>query len=267
MRIRPPAKPQVKKFSRSAASFLLGLAAELDPALLFGSAGLDPPEPWQCRVIRSIAKRLAVLCPRQVGKTTTVAAYALNCALHKPNFIVLIVSPSERQSDLLLERAIDIFVALQHKPTGGRKVTRRLELQNGSRIISLPGNEKTIRGLSADLIVIDEAARVPDELFSTVVPMVAAREGRIVALSTPFGKRGFFYKACTGLHSRWSVVKIKAEESRRLSVESLDEARQTLDPHWYRQEFECEFLGDSTLYFPPELIEAAIDENIEPFYR
>jgi hypothetical protein len=57
------------------------------------------------------------------------------------------------------------------------------------------------------------------------------------------------------------------ENSRRLSVESLDEARQTLDPRWYRQEFECEFLGDSTLYFPPELIEAAIDENIEPFYR
>jgi hypothetical protein len=267
MKIRPLSKPPVQKLSPAATSFLGSLAAELDPALLLEGAGFDPPEQWQRSVMCSVAKRLAVLCPRQTGKSTTAAALALNYALHKPNIIVLIVSPSKRQSDLLFAKVIDIFDAAQSRPAAGRKLAGRLELQNGSRIISLPGNEKTIRGLSADLIVIDEAAQVPDELFNTVVPMVAARGGRIVTLSTPFGQRGFFYKACTEVKLGWKVVTIGAAESLRLSAEALVEVRQTLDPHWYRQEYECEFLGDSTLYFPPELIAAAFDENIDPFYR
>jgi hypothetical protein len=177
----------------------------------------------------------------------------------------LIVSRAKRQSDLLFEKVIDIFEAIPDKPTGARVMAGRLELPNGSRIISLPGNERTVRGLSADLVVVDEAAQVPDKLFNAVVPIVAARNGRIIALSTPYGQRGFFYKACQP-GSGWTLIKTKVEESRRLSSEALEEARRTLeDPHAYRQEFECEFLGDSTLYFSPELIAAAFDASVEPF--
>jgi hypothetical protein len=258
-------RPQLWTPSQLLAPIFRALAAALNPASLLERAGLDPPEPWQREVMQSNAKRLAVLCPRQTGKSTTVAALALHYALYRPNSIVLIVSPSERQSDLLFEKGTDILDAIPDKPIGAREMAGRLELPNGSRIISLPGNEKTIRGLSADLIVIDEAAQVPDALFNTVVPMVAARKGRIIALSTPYGKRGFFYKACTQPGSPWTLIKIKADESGRLSPDALEEARRTLDPHAYAQEFGCEFLGDSTLYFDPELIAAAFDETLEPF--
>jgi hypothetical protein len=257
-------KPGSRLPSPASAQIFHEVAAALNPASLLESAGLDPPEPWQSNVMLSGAKRLAVLCPRQTGKSTTVAAHSLHHVLYRPNSVVLIVSPSERQSDLLLEKVSDIFDAIPDKPIGAREMAGRLELPNGSRVISLPGNEKTIRGLSADLIVIDEAARVPDELFSGVFPMVAARNGRIIALSTPFGKRGFFYKACTP-GSGWTQIKICAEESRRLTPEALEEARRTLDPHWYAQEFGCEFLSDSTLYFRPELIAAAFDASVESF--
>jgi hypothetical protein len=74
----------------------------------------------------------------------------------------------------------------------------RLELRNGSRIVSLPGDETTVRGYSGvRLLVVDEAARVPDDLYFSIRPMLAVSGGRLVCLSTPFGKRGFFYEAWT----------------------------------------------------------------------
>jgi hypothetical protein len=242
------------------------LAAALDPELFMLSTGLKP-EPWQRELLRSTAIRLALLCPRQSGKSTATARVALHHAIYHCDAVVLVLSPSQRQSDLLFEKIIEGFEAMPEKPAGARAIAGRLELPNGSRIISLPGNEKTIRGLSADLIVVDEAAQVSDALFNTVLPMVIARSGRIIALSTPFGKRGFFYKACTASGSRWRLIKITAEESALIGPEKLEEARQTYDPHWYRQEFLCEFLGDSTQYFDSELIAAAFDPQIEPFYE
>ena len=69
-----------------------------------------------------------------------------------------------------------------------------IELETGSRIVSLPGREATIRGFSGvHLLVVDEAARVADELYQAVRPMLAVSGGRIVLLGTPFGKRGFFF--------------------------------------------------------------------------
>lgn len=242
------------------------LAAALDPELFMLSTGLKP-EPWQRELLRSTAIRLALLCPRQSGKSTATATLALHYAIYHSNAIVLVLSPSQRQSDLLFEKIIERFEALREKPKGSRATAGRLEFPNGSRIISLPGNEKTICGLSADLIVIDEAAQVPDALFNTARPMVIARSGRIIALSTPFGKHGFFYKACTAPGSPWMRIKITAEELQLISAKDLDDLRLTYDPHWYRQEILCEFLGDATQYFDPELIAAAFDSEIEPFYE
>ena len=65
------------------------------------------------------------------------------------------------------------------------------------RIISLPGSEKTTRGFSkATLIVVDEAARVEDQLMASLRPMLATSKdgGKLVMLLTPFGKRGSFYE-------------------------------------------------------------------------
>ena len=71
----------------------------------------------------------------------------------------------------------------------------RLELANGSRIVALPGVEKTI---GATLIVLDEATRIEDDLITAVRPMLATSGGCLIMLSAPFGKRGAFYEAWTG---------------------------------------------------------------------
>ncbi len=70
-----------------------------------------------------------------------------------------------------------------------------LTLDNGNRIVSLPGKEGTIRGYSgARLIVVDEASRVPKDLYVSARPMLVVSGGRLALLSTPFGTRGFFLR-------------------------------------------------------------------------
>src|SRR5262249_56839935 len=86
----------------------------------------------------------------------------------------------------------------------------RLELTNGSRVVALPGDEQHVRGYSGvSLLVIDEAARVPDALYYAVRPMLAVSQGRLVALSTPFGKRGWVHAAWTGAGA-WERIAVTA---------------------------------------------------------
>jgi Terminase large subunit, T4likevirus-type, N-terminal len=240
------------------------MVVAMDAAALMRRAGLDPPEPWQQNLLQSLADRLALLCARQTGKSTITAVVVLQFALYMAKAIILIISPSKDQSDRLFAKIVEIFDALPEQVDGARKLAGRLTLANGSQIISLPGNEKTIRGLSADLIVFDEAAQVSDELFNTAMPMVIARGGRVIALSTPFGQRGFFYRACTQSDGRWHVIKVTAEQSARIRSEDLEKARRESDAHSFRQEFMCEFQGDATLFFPLELVDAAFAQNVEP---
>ncbi|HZZ80266.1 MAG TPA: terminase family protein [Gemmataceae bacterium] len=116
-----------------------------------------------------------------------------------------------------------------------------LQLANGSRILSLPGTEKTVRGYSGvALLIIDEAARVDDALYRAVRPMLAVSKGRLIALSTPFGKRGWFHDAW---HSEepWQRLRITADECPRISASFLAEERRALGERWYRQEYLCSF--------------------------
>src|SRR4029434_3443645 len=93
----------------------------------------------------------------------------------------------------------------------------RLELANGSRIISLPGDEGTIRGFSGvAMLIIDEAALVADSLYYSVRPMLAVSRGRLVALSTPFGKRGWFHDEWHGAGA-WQRLKVTAQDCPRIS--------------------------------------------------
>src|SRR5215212_11177863 len=113
------------------------LAQQLDPSRLMTSAGLDPPEPWQQELLLSQHKRIALLCSRQIGKSTSCAIIALHQAMYRDNISVLLVSPSQSQSDLLFDKVKDLFNQLADKPVAGRAIQGRLEFQNRSRIISL----------------------------------------------------------------------------------------------------------------------------------
>ena len=119
----------------------------------------------QEEVLRSTAKRTILNCSRQWGKSTIAAAKALHRAYTVPGCLVLVASPSDRQSSEFLRKAKDLVVRLGIVPRGDGDNETSLLFPNGSRIVGLPGTEGTGRGFSnASLLVIDEAARVEDSL-------------------------------------------------------------------------------------------------------
>lgn len=136
-----------------------------------------------------------VLAHRQRGKSRIAAAMAEAMACQKPGSLTLLVSRSLRQASELFKKVREFHNLALPMPL--RKDTEHeLEYTNGSRIISLPASSETIVGYSAvDLLILDEAARIQDETYYAVRPMLARSQGTILAISTPFGKRGWFYEA------------------------------------------------------------------------
>src|SRR5262249_50146843 len=116
-----------------------------------------------------------------------------------------------------------------------------MELANGSRIISLPGDEETIRGYSGvTTLIVDEAARVLDALYYSIRPMLAVSGGRMVCLSTPFGKRGWFHDSWHSAEE-WARVRITADQCPRISKAFLEEERRAIGERWFAQEYLTEF--------------------------
>ena len=234
-----------------------------DPARLLADAGLEP-DPWQQAVLRSDASRLLLLASRQAGKSSVAAALALQTALLRPRSPVLLLSPSLRQSGELYRKVVDLFGALGRPMGVTAESALRLELANGSRVVSLPGDEKNIRGFSGvALLVIDEAARVEDALYCSVRPMLAVSQGRLAALSTPFGKRGWFHDEWHGAGD-WQRVKITAEQCPRISPQFLAEERRALGERWYRQEYLCGFEDTVDAVFAWADIQAALSDEVRP---
>jgi hypothetical protein len=243
---------------------VLGALAE-DPIRILTHAGLEPDD-WQASVLRSDAQRMLLLASRQAGKSSVVAALALQTALLRPRSPVLLLSPSQRQSGELFRKIVDLFGALDRPMGVSAESALRLELSNGSRVVSLPGDEKNIRGFSGvALLVIDEAARVEDALYCSVRPMLAVSQGRLVALSTPFGKRGWFHDEWHG-EGDWQRVKITAEQCPRISPQFLAEERRALGERWYRQEYGCEFSECLDAVFSWADIQAAMSDDVKPLF-
>jgi hypothetical protein len=123
-----------------------------------------------------------------------------------------------------------------------------------------------VRGFAGvGLLIIDEAARVPDELYFSVRPMLAVSRGRLLALSTPFGKRGFFHQEWVE-GAGWCKVSVPAQECPRISPEFLAEERNALGPWWYRQEYECEFVDVVDQIFTYESVMGALSTDVQPLF-
>jgi Terminase large subunit, T4likevirus-type, N-terminal len=224
------------------------------------------PDPWQAKLLDSSSARVLLNCSRQSGKSTMASVLALHKALVAPGSLILILAPAERQAKELFSKVVVSYRTLGHViPTASyRKLG--MELANGSRIEALPGTEKTIRGFSGvDLLLVDEASRVADELYYAVRPMLAVSGGRLLMLSTPFGKRGAFYEEWTGGIS-WERYTVTATECPRIPPEFLEEERQTLGPWWFAQEYECRFMDTLDQVFATGVIDKAITGEVAPLF-
>ena len=239
------------------------LARALDPAALAEGVGMVP-DVWQAEVLRTDAPRVLLNCSRQSGKSITCATKAVHVGLYEPGSLILLLSPSQRQSGELFRKVTATYKSLGRPVPSDAESATTLSLENGSRIVSLPGTEGTVRSYSAvRLLLVDEAARVPDDVIASTRPMLAAGYGQLIALSTPFGRRGWWHEAWTNGGPSWQRVRIPASECSRISASFLVEERAALGEWFYRQEYECEFGDPQAAAFNSADIEACFSEECE----
>jgi hypothetical protein len=219
----------------------------------------------QQAVLRSNKRRGLLNCTRQWGKSTVTAAKAVHQAVHLPDCLTVVVSPSARQTGEFIRKAAGFLRKLKIRPKGDGDNEISLELPNGARIVGLPGSEATVRGFSAvSLLLVDEAARVSDELYLAIRPMLAVSDGALWLMSTPFGKRGFFYEAWAHSGPEWERIRASAMECPRISRQFLEEERATMGDRWFRQEYLCEFEDALSGVFARDLVDGAVTHEIEP---
>src|SRR5918999_236170 len=241
------------------------LALALDRVAFARVLGLEP-DPWQENLLRSSSDRVLLNCCRQSGKSTMSGLIALHRALYHPGSLILCLAPALRQSQELFGKVLGFYRDLGRPvaPQAERKLS--LDLENASRILTLPGTEKTIRGFSgAALLLVDEAARVDDELYFSVRPMLAVSGGALMLLSTPYGKRGIFHEEWMEGHG-WESYQVPASDCPRFPPAFLEEERQSMPEWWFAQEYLCEFRETEDQIFSHDMIEAARSDEL-PEYR
>ncbi len=223
------------------------------------------PDEKQQEVLRWDGKRGILNCTRQWGKSTIAAAKAVHRAYTRPNSLVLMASPSDRQSAEFLRKAAGMVRRLGITPRGDGDNATSLLFPNGSRIVGLPGREATVRGFSAvSLLLIDEAARVDDAMYKALRPMLAVGAGDLWLMSTPCGRRGFFFQEWEFGGEKWKRVSVKALDCPRIDRDFLEDERERLGSAWFDQEYSCEFVESEGQLFDWKLIEDALDSSFEP---
>jgi cytochrome c-type biogenesis protein CcmE len=227
------------------------------------SVGMEP-DPWQVEVLASDHPRKILCCGRQTGKSTVGAVLAVHKALTVPGSTVLVVAPGERQAKLLFSKARRLYEQAGHPLPAQSQRRTGLELANGSIIEALPAVERTTRGYSVDLLVVDEAAAVADMDYHGILPALIATQGEQVLLSTPRGKRGFFFEL---FHSDddWQRMMVRSDEVGRIRPEDLEVFRSTMPQQYFEQEFYCAWLDTEGSLFGYDDIEAALaaGESVE----
>ena len=218
------------------------------------------PDKWQRDLLRAKPHRGLALCSRQSGKSTGAAADCMATAYTQPGALVLIVSPTLRQSQELFRKCVALHRALG-RPVAAESISKTaLELVNGSRVVALPGDPNGLVGFSNPaLIVIDEASRVPDETYFSVRPMVALG-GRLLLTSTPFGPRGFFHREWTEGGAGWNRLRVTADQCPRIPKTVLEDELRALGPKWFNQEYCCSFEDNAGAVFDHADIMAACAE-------
>lgn len=234
----------------------------LDPVAFARDAGLEP-HPWQIKMLEGRSQREIFCCCRQSGKSTSAAARALHTALYQPGTLTLLLSPSLRQSSELFHKVIALYGRLADLPKLQALSALRLELPNGSRIISLPGSDVSTRGYSDPrLVIIDEAAFCSESMVAAVAPMLATGTGSLLALSTPNGSQGWFADAWHNDDS-WDKHLVTWQESGRVNPEMVEFYRRLSGDLACRQEFSCEFIDvANTQLIGATAFDAAVSEKV-----
>lgn len=214
----------------------------------------------QEQIARSLSKQLLVIGSRQIfGKTTAVAiAEALHPMIYIPGFQVIVATDKLATSQKFQDKVRDEFDKFKLKPWPEAKGlhliennTTALTLTNKAHLECISNEQRSPKGITADLLIFDEAAYIDDVYYDKARKTTMARpNARFIALSTPNGKQGWFYKAWlanqqalqSGKKPAWEVLSAIDDDCTWFPREYFEKERLESTEVMYRQEMKCEFL-------------------------
>ena len=192
-------------------------------------------------------------------------------AVMNDNTVTLIISPTQRQSGILFRRMKQFINKNSQMPPEVkiplaefivRETQTVIEFANGSEIHSLPAAEdgSNLRGFTAHMIIMDEAGRINDKVFSTISPMLATTQGALWLIGTPNGQNNYFYKAFSDIVYGFSTYRFSSSKSPLITPVFLEKERSKLPEVDYLQEYEAEFLESVGAMFTKTEVDKCIED-------
>jgi hypothetical protein len=189
----------------------------------------------------------------------------------EPNALVVVLSPSQRQSSEWLRSAVTFYGQHTNVPGVIAESAHRVEFANKSRILSLPSSEAAVRGYAkCKLLILDECSRIEDDIIAAARPSIALggkHGGSIIALSTPNGRKGKFFEWWQDGGDLWDRELVPVEQCTRIDPLFLQEELRSLGPTMYSQEYQCRFVDDDEQAFPTELFERCFKPRIQRLWQ
>ena len=217
----------------------------------------------QAELLDSGTRRLLLCCARQWGKSTVTAIRVAHHVLFQPGAMVVVAGPAKRQSGEFLAKVAGFMgrLGIRWKSDGLNKYS--MVLENGSRLVAVPGRAAFIRGFSAvTFLVIDEASKAEDSLYAALTPMLATTDGMLWLMGTPSGQAGFFYREWVRGGAHWKRMSVPATECGRIGAEFLARERVSMGEDLFRQEYLCEFLAGPGQMFTAEMFDACVEAGL-----
>lgn len=249
------------------------------------------PHWYQDELINDMSIFIAACWSRQIGKSEAIAHKAIHEAFTNEFADVIIIAPVKRQARELFTK---ITKAITQSPiifnsVVGRMTQESITFDNGSRIINLAAGDEGVqlRGYSIALLIIEEAAFIPEAVFVAVEQGLSSTGGREIMISTPYGKNNEFYKVFhpEGMkgydHSKMGRQQVgefscyrydytvgldvqKPNGRPQLSQIHVDRQKRKLTDFQWRAEYLAEFIEDIDQYFPQGIIEALYNSKFFP---
>jgi len=220
--------------------------------------GLYPHE-YQSRLLNDESKRIAMRVCRQGGKSLAVAVKATYNCIMRDNYRVLIISPTREQTSILFRKITDFIRENTWMFDLIEWCTKtRMKFKNGSEIFTTAAN--SVRGYSPHLLIIDEAAFVIDDFYMAAEPTLAATNGQLILISTPFGTTGRFHNAFS--NRDYSIYHVPGTKIPHISKDFLEQKRAEILENEFLQEYMAEFIEEADTYFPKRIITASIGDYV-----
>ena len=236
-----------------------------------GLVGFKPYD-FQEKLIRNFHENRFNICkmPRQTGKSTTSVSYLLHYAVFNDNVNIGILANKAATARDLLGRLQTAYENLPKWMQQGIISWNKgsLELENGSKILAASTSASAVRGMSFNILFLDEFAFVPNHIaesfFASVYPTITSgKSTKVIMVSTPHGMNHFYrywHDAEKGKNEyvptdvHWSEVPGRDSEWKRQTIANTSEQQ-------FKIEFECEFLGSVDTLIAPSKLRTLIYEQ------